>query len=74
MRKVNYKPFSFINIDATNPKQDINKPKPAIEIYIKIFKNHDQVGFILECKDSLTLENQFYHINRIKEKIKSSKT
>lgn len=34
MRKVNYKPFSFINIVATNPKQDINKPKPAIEIYI----------------------------------------
>lgn len=36
MREVNYSPFSLINIDATNTKQDINKPKPTLDIVIHI--------------------------------------
>ena len=36
MREVNYSPFSLINIDATNPKQDINKPKTTLDIVIHI--------------------------------------
>lgn len=72
MREVNYSPFSLINIDATNTKQDINKPKPTLDIviHIQILTN---LALFKKCKESVTLENQCLAILiGYREKIKSS--